>query len=1042
MQRSIVSFLKRCLFLKRCWALALLQACLWAVPAALAQDGDRAVVRVPWTASAGYSFTDPDGTPHSFFIDLARMIADEAEFDVTFVEYPSPVAATQAIRDGDADMLAGVNRAVFDSPEVLFAGPVAETQFTLFLRQDAPQDMSFGTFEGARVGAVRDTVASRIAPPDGTEMVLFDDQITAFGKLLNSEVDGVIALSPLGLRTLRKTGLESLIRPSFPPIRQNQHFVALRQEHADLLPRIEAAVTRLEDNGALESLRGKWFMVPAIPVPDVLTVGVTHFPPYSLVEEDGTFSGFSIEVIREVAERANIDLRFVAISRESWTRGPRLDAFDLLPARSVTEAEEEFLEFTSPIQSIDYVTFVRTEDSGKELDPDSDRIGLLFSSPLFDKIGQTLGTELVPVAGIEEAASALGDGTVDAVIFPRRTFEDYVTEAGTSGQFARLPEPLFQNELAIAMRPGLGDLQERLNVVIQGFLGSGQYRQIAARWLEPPQFWTPERVTRMLYGFAALVGLGATAFIIQNWRARRTAERLHAVAAASNSRLAAVLSGTSQAVFGFGTDGSLAIANPSGRALLGLDPTGPAQWPASAELIDPVSGKVWNFAENDIHEMSDQDSVHGQLCLFRTESAQTPRYVRLTSDTVSATESGLASILIVDDDHLNEMNRQQLDRSQRLSSLGMLTGGLAHDFNNVLGSILFNAEIGQMRGPDAAPEVLERIVTAVGAGRNLTHRLLAFSRETPQDPRPVNVGDSFKELGILARSAITEAITLDLPDIDTELFVFCDVGELENALLNLILNARDAMHDAGIGDRITVGVRTYDSDHQPAFPLDNRQKLEVSVSDNGPGMNETVRRHATDPFFTTKDDGGGSGLGLSIVASFVHRASGDMSIYSEPGQGTTVRLRLPRVTAEGQHQPNSNEAVPHGAGQRILLVEDQVDLREPLAAILHQIGYTVEDVETGAEAIDLLEGGAAFDLVLSDIVMPGGISGVELVRALCTRFPDLPVILMTGHANISTEELRQLDVPVLQKPAPVSELAQAIADALRPKGDTAAVSTS
>ncbi|QPM89652.1 Sensor histidine kinase RcsC [Pseudooceanicola algae] len=971
------------------------------------------------------------------------MVAAEADFDIEFVEYPSALAVTQAIRDGTADMLAGVGRQVLEGHPVAFAGPVAETPFLLFVRGDAPQETTFATFDGTRIGAVRNTAASLIPPPEGVEMVVFDDQISAFAKLLNGDVDGVIALSPLGMRTLRKTGLDSLIRPSFPAIRSLLGYVALRQEHADLLPDIEQAIERLEANRALPELRRKWFMVPAVPIPDVLTVGVTQFPPYSLIAEDGSFSGFAVEVIRELADRANIALKFEAISQESWAQGPRLDAFDLLPARSATETEAEFLQFTNPIQTIDYLTFVRAEDAGQPLTPATRRVGILASSPQRAGIARTLGTELIPVADTEEAVTMLGDGNLDAVIFPRRAFEDFVTQAGKEGQFARLSEPAFQNDLSIALRPGLGDLRERLNVVIQGFIGSGQYRDLATKWLEKPQFWTPARVTLLLYAIGVLMALAALGMFIQNWRARKASDRLRSIAEASNSRLAAVLSSTSQAVFGFGGDGSLAIANPSGRRLLGLDPEEPARWPEAAAFIDPGTGDTCRLAENDGPTSDRATRIHGQACLFRSDPADPPRYVRVTSDTVRAPESGLASIMIVEDDHVNEMNRQKLDRSMRLSSLGMLTGGLAHDFNNVLGSILFNAEMGQMGEADRAPEILGRIIAAVDAGRNLTERLLAFSRDTPQDPRPVNVGRSFQKLAVLANSAITEAISLDLPTVDTDFFIFCDVGELENAMLNLIINARDALQGSGVGDRITVRVRTYDSDQMTESAHGLRNTLEISVSDNGPGMSAVVKRHATDPFYTTKKDGGGSGLGLSMVAGFVDRASGDLSIYSEPGQGTTVRLRLPQVNAEGAQKPAVKEAVSHGSGQQILLVEDQIELREPLVAILMRLGYEVEDVDTGVEAIARLESGETFDLVLSDIVMPGGVSGGDLAQDIAARFPGLPIILMSGHANIDMSELRSLDVPVLQKPAPVVEIARAIADVLascgsegsgRPKG--------
>ncbi len=322
---------------------------------------ERPELRVPWAGEAGFGFSEPDGTPRSFFIDLARMIAEEAKFDIRLVDYPSPPAVTQSIRDGETDFLAGV-AGEFAPDDVLVAGPVARTELRLYVRRDAPLDLDFATFDGDRIGAVRRNLASRITPPDGATIVEYDDQITAFGKLLSQEVDGVLALSQLAYRTLMETQLDTLIRPTGAPIRDISHFVALRSEYAHLMPRIETAIATLERNGALEALRNTWYMVPQTSIPEVLTVGVVHFPPYYIVEEDGAFSGFAVEVIRELADRAGLALRYEEISPESWAQGPRIGAFDLLPARSVTAAEQELFEFTVPIQTIDYVAFVRPED--------------------------------------------------------------------------------------------------------------------------------------------------------------------------------------------------------------------------------------------------------------------------------------------------------------------------------------------------------------------------------------------------------------------------------------------------------------------------------------------------------------------------------------------------------------------------------------------------------------------------------------------------------------------------------------------------------
>ncbi|GGF78626.1 His Kinase A (phospho-acceptor) domain-containing protein [Mameliella alba] len=997
-----------------------------------AQSPERQVLRVPWAGDSSFGFVEADGTPRSFFLDLARMLAEEAGFEIDLVDVGLTTEVLPALSRGRADLLAGVGRGAIDDGQLLFAGPVAETRFVLFVRADAPRDWRFETFTDRRIGVLRNTVASRMRPPEGSVMVPYDDQVTAFAHLLDGQVDGVIVLSALGERTLRRTGLDGLVRPTFPPVRENSHFVALRPEFAPLLPGIEAALARLEDSGALDDLRASWLMVPPVPVPDVLTVGVSHFPPYHLVEEDGRVRGFAVEVLRDLAARADIAVQFEPITLESWARGPRAGAFDLLPLRSVTEAERNLLQFSAPIQTIEYAIFVRAADAGRELRPEEGRIGIIQSSPLRAEIAADLGVPLVMLPEVRGGAQDLRAGRIDALVMPRVTFQRTVQEMGLSDAFAQLDAPVFRNDLAIAMRPGLGDLQRRLDVVIRGYVGSDQYRDLARQWMEDPVFWTDRRVNLILYGGGALAILGALAFLVQNWRARANADRLRAQTALASERLAAILASTRQGVFGFGTGGEMAVINPGGRVLLGLEgDVSPQHWPESAQFLEPISAEPLDPGRDPLQRLFRGEMTNGQVCLFRARPDQASRYVRVTSDAVTSPGSGLSALMIVEDTHDNELNRQKLERSQRLSSLGMLTGGLAHDFNNILATILYNAQLIRMKAEGPLAATVDRIIDTVRHGNNLTQRLLGFSRQSPQEPGAVSLRESLKELESLARPAIGEAIGLILPAVDEDVFVHCVRGELENALLNLILNARDAMADSGQGDEIVIQVRRYDMRTSDQEDAETGHMVEIAVSDNGPGMTGDVLRQATDPFFSTKTDAGGTGLGLAMVDSLAARSSGRLSLSSEPGNGTTVRLRLPRVAGDGGALPQTSGAIPRGDGWRLLLVEDQAALREPMAELLRDLGYDVDMAETGRAALDRLDAGADYDVVLSDILMPGGVSGIDLARAICTRFARMAIVLMSGHAEVGSDEIRALGLPVLQKPCPLPDLAKAIHAALK-----------
>ena len=998
-------------------------------------DADAPVVlRVPWVQSPGFGGLTPDGEVSSFPADVARAVAAEIGAELVFVEYPSPARVIAAMRDGEADMLGSVGRLPALEASNLFADQVAEAHFILYVRRDAPEDWTIEAFENRRIGVVRNTAASRLTPLDGAVLVEFEDQVAAFTRLLAGDVDGVVVVHAQGDRTLRETDLDTLIRPTTPSVFTNRYFLALNRSRADLMPAIQAALDRLEASGELDELRTRWAMVPPVPVPDVLTVGVTHFPPYQVVRDDGSFTGFSVEVLRILAQRASISLQFEQISRDNWARGPRVGAFDLVPARSINAEEQQWLQFSLPVQTVDYATFVAAgSDLGIETAQDLAglRVAMNFSSPIRARIERQIGAPVETVADVSDGVAALRDGSVDVMIFPALNVSDYLAAEGLQPEVTRLLTPVFRNQLAIAMRPGLGDLKRRLDVVIPGFLGAPEYIRLSRTWLEQPPYWTQKRLRLLAAGAAALVLLALIGFLVQNWRARRVAERLRAEAVAANERLSAIMANTRQAVFGFDAIGKIAVINPSGRALLTADTDPPPNhWPQSAEFLDPVSRAPFSAAEDPLRQALSGRLVNGLVCLFRRDRTHEPRFVRVTSDVIPDDRSALRTLLIVEDEHDNELTRQQLDRSHRLSSMGQLTGGLAHDFNNILATVLYNAELAKMMTGSTEQPLIDRIIATVRSGSDLTKRLLAFARRSPQPAKVVNLARSLKETEALARPAIGEAISFEMSPIDDDVHVHCDRSELETALLNLVLNARNAITDAGKGDRISVELRCYDlmqgTDSADATPV-----VEISVSDNGPGMTEEVRRRATDPFFSTRGDTGGTGLGLAMVESFVTRAEGSMSIYSEPGLGTTIRLRLPRVTAEDQPAaPADAPEIPRGAGERILLVEDQPDLREPMAQLIRGLGYTVEASASGVEAMERLRDGAAPDLVLSDIVMPGGVSGVDLARHLQKHHPDTAVILMTGFANVGAAELRDLSVEVLRKPCPVSDIAIALRDAL------------
>ena len=379
--------------------------------------------------------------------------------------------------------------------------------------------------------------------------------------------------------------------------------------------------------------------------------------------------------------------------------------------------------------------------------------------------------------------------------------------------------------------------------------------------------------------------------------------------------------------------------------------------------------------------------------------------------------------------------RDALARSQRLQAVGELTGGIAHDFNNLLTVIQGNAELlGDMvrDSDDEAAELAGMIDSAAQRGAELTHRLLAFARRQALEPRAVDVNRLVEGMRGLLQRTLGEHVALDLKLGDDLWPALVDPAQLETALLNLVVNARDAMPEGG-GLMLETANMTLDADYAEArHEVTPGDYVRVAVSDTGTGMAPEVLERAFEPFFTTKPKDRGTGLGLSMVYGFVKQSSGHVAVYSEPGEGTTVRLYLPRAReAEAVAEKPEIASMPRGEA-RVLLVEDDDLVRRYTRDQLAALGYRVQSAADGFEAKTILESEAPFDLLLTDIVMPGGMSGRDLAGIAVELRPELKVLYMSGYTENAIVHHGRLDpgVSLLSKPFRRADLARKVHEVL------------
>jgi PAS domain S-box-containing protein len=391
---------------------------------------------------------------------------------------------------------------------------------------------------------------------------------------------------------------------------------------------------------------------------------------------------------------------------------------------------------------------------------------------------------------------------------------------------------------------------------------------------------------------------------------------------------------------------------------------------------------------------------------------------------------------IISDLSARRETEERLRRSQRMEAIGQLTGGIAHDFNNLLAIVSGNLEL-LLELPDVRADVRELAGEAMQAserGAELVRRLLAFARKQQLEPRAINLNERLPEIVQLLGRTLGEAVQIRTLGADDLWDALADPTQVDDALVNLAINARDAMPEGG-----TLAIETanmfLDEDYaQQHIDVSSGQYVMLAVTDTGLGMSAEVAARALEPFFTTKPAGRGTGLGLSQVYGFVKQSGGHVTIYSEQGRGTTVKLFLPRSAPSSidySAERDRSGLPPHGT-ESVLVVEDNPDVRRLVRRQLSELGYKIHEACNGPEALKMLRSSLALDLMFTDIVMPEGMTGYELAAVARESRPTLKILFTSGYTAIGAgqDQDSRAGGPLLSKPYRKRDLAHFIRAAL------------
>lgn len=476
-----------------------------------------------------------------------------------------------------------------------------------------------------------------------------------------------------------------------------------------------------------------------------------------------------------------------------------------------------------------------------------------------------------------------------------------------------------------------------------------------------------------------------------------------------------------------GTDSTLLSVNPAWTAILG--------WSERESLgrsyLDFVHADDLPRTSDETGRLADGDTTLVFENRYRTATGEF-RYLSWRAVPSEGMIFAVARDVTAEREREKELDvtQEQLRQAQKMDAIGNLTGGVAHDFNNLLQVISGNLQLlgADVTGNERAERRVANAMAGVTRGSKLAAQLLAFGRRQPLAPKVVNVGRFVRDMDELLRRALGEAIEVETVIAGGLWNTLVDPSNVENALLNLAINARDAMNGQG---KLTIeaGNALLDASYASAHAdLRAGQYVMLAVTDTGTGIDADVLGKVFDPFFTTKPEGRGTGLGLSMVYGFVKQSGGHIKIYSEPGEGTTVKIYLPRSAQSEDRVVAIDEESIRGGDETILVAEDDEAVRDTVVGLLSELGYRVLKARDAESALSIIESGIAVDLLFTDVVMPGPLRSPQLARKAVERQPGIAVLFTSGYTENAIVHGGRLDegVELLSKPYTREQLARRV----------------
>ncbi len=788
----------------------------------------------------------------------------------------------------------------------------------------------------------------------------------------------------------------------------------------NVLPQAARRITALLLAGLTLALAaGAWGEPGTAQHRKITAVVLESSPPLQFRDPSGTASGFAVDILNEIARRQSFEVHYVFA--QTWAemikKVERGDA-DVVASLADSSKRQESLLFSQPIHTTALSTFVRANEARVKKLSDAEIIGVPTGSIAESALPP--GHRIVHYATIPEGLFALLAGEVDAFIAADELMLKAARDASVDERINTVGPPISDVRRAMAVRRDHAALLSQLNKGLDGFVGSPRYQEIYVHWYgKPAPFWNARRITAAMLALLVVSVLGMLL-----WRyhtiSKLNAELLRSMhdLERAEQRLKGILQSIPIVMWAVDKQGVFTLCEGQATEALGIDPKDFLGKPiAERENVLPQITRNLKRAL-DGAELSATlevgDSVFDTWCSPLREGE---RII-------------VGAFAVAWDVTTRRELAEEIQRSHKLESVGILAGGIAHDFNNILSAILGNIDISLRQLPPTikARRYLLEAEKATERASELTRQLLTFARGGSPIRSAVSVDEVIREASSFSARGSSARCEYRMAD---DLWpVHADRGQIAQVVQNLVLNAIQAMPQGGI---ISIEAQNAVLSPGTSLPLAAGDYVRITVHDQGVGIPPEIQGRIFDPYFTTKDTG--QGLGLAITYSIVKKHDGHLVVDSAPEEGTTFTLYLPAAEGIESQPERESSRLPERTG-RVLFMDDEEMLRKVAKILLEEMGYEVACARDGTEAVKLFaaaqNAGAPFDVVITDLTIPGGMGGLATLEKLRQLDPDVRVIVSSGYSEdpvMASFEEHGFDA-MIAKPYTQEEMSQVLSQAL------------